>query len=85
MARPRSEDKHQALLEAATEIVASHGLAAPTAQIARRAGVAEGTLFRCAPPCKRGLTPRHPSRPGPKRSGTTTSTGASPTPPPAGP
>ena len=46
MARPRSEDKHQALLEAATEIVASHGLAAPTAQIARRAGVAEGTLFR---------------------------------------
>ena len=46
MARPRSEDKQLALLDAATEIVAAQGLAAPTAQIAKRAGVAEGTLFR---------------------------------------
>jgi AcrR family transcriptional regulator len=46
MARPRSEDKQIALLEAATEIVATQGLGAPTAQIAKKAGVAEGTLFR---------------------------------------
>lgn len=46
MARPRSEDKQLALLEAAAEIVASQGLAAPTSAIAKRAGVAEGTLFR---------------------------------------
>lgn len=46
MARPKSEDKQLALLDAAAEIVAVQGLAAPTAQIARQAGVAEGTLFR---------------------------------------
>lgn len=46
MARPKSEDKKQALLEAATEAIAQSGIAASTALIARRAGVAEGTLFR---------------------------------------
>ena len=46
MARPRSEDKQLALLEAATEVIAAQGLAAPTSLIAKRAGVAEGTLFR---------------------------------------
>ena len=46
MARPLSADKKLALLEAATEVVALQGLMAPTAQIAKRAGVAEGTLFR---------------------------------------
>lgn len=46
MARPRSEDKQQALLRAATQVFASLGLGAPTAQIAKQAGVAEGTLFR---------------------------------------
>ena len=47
MARPRSEEKRLALLNAATEIVAEHGLAAaPTSLIAKKAGVAEGTLFR---------------------------------------
>lgn len=46
MARPRSEDKQLALLEAATDVVAAQGLAAPTSLIAKRAGVAEGTLFR---------------------------------------
>jgi AcrR family transcriptional regulator len=46
MARPRSEDKQIALLEAATEVVAAQGLGAPTSLIAKRAGVAEGTLFR---------------------------------------
>lgn len=49
MARPRSEEKQLALLEAAAEIVATHGLGAPTSQIAKRAGVAEGTLFRYFP------------------------------------
>ncbi|AHJ77214.1 TetR/AcrR family transcriptional regulator [Kosakonia sacchari] len=46
MARPKSEDKKLALLEAATEAIAQSGIAASTALIARNAGVAEGTLFR---------------------------------------
>lgn len=46
MARPKSEDKKQALLEAATVAFAQSGIAASTALIARNAGVAEGTLFR---------------------------------------
>lgn len=46
MARPKSEDKRQALLEAATAAFAQSGIAASTALIARNAGVAEGTLFR---------------------------------------
>ncbi len=46
MARPRSEDKHLALLRAATEVIAAQGLGASTASIAKLAGVAEGTLFR---------------------------------------
>lgn len=46
MARPKSEDKRQALLDAATEAIAQSGIAASTALIARNAGVAEGTLFR---------------------------------------
>jgi AcrR family transcriptional regulator len=45
MARRKSEDKRNALLAAATEVVAEQGLGAPTARIARVAGVAEGTLF----------------------------------------
>ena len=45
MARPLSEDKRTAILEAATEVVATLGLSAPTAKIAKEAGVAEGTLF----------------------------------------
>ncbi|MCA0176088.1 MAG: TetR/AcrR family transcriptional regulator [Proteobacteria bacterium] len=49
MARPRSEDKRLALLDAATEAVAAHGLGAPTSRIAMQAGVAEGTLFRYFP------------------------------------
>lgn len=46
MARPKSEDKKQALLDAATSAIAQSGIAASTALIARSAGVAEGTLFR---------------------------------------
>jgi AcrR family transcriptional regulator len=45
MARPLSEDKRIAILEAATELVAMLGVSAPTSKIANGAGVAEGTLF----------------------------------------
>jgi AcrR family transcriptional regulator len=46
LARPRSEDKRKAILEAALEVFAERGIAnAPTAAISRAAGVAEGTLF----------------------------------------
>src|ERR1700676_2501723 len=45
MARPLSEDKRTAILKAATEVVAVLGVSAPTAKIAKGAGVAEGTLF----------------------------------------
>jgi AcrR family transcriptional regulator len=45
MARPRSEDKRNAILEAAIEVVAEQGVSAPTARIAKLAGVAEGSLF----------------------------------------
>lgn len=45
MARPRSEDKRNAILAAATQVIAEQGVGAPTARIAKLAGVAEGTLF----------------------------------------
>jgi AcrR family transcriptional regulator len=45
MARPRSKDKRNAILDAAAEVVAKLGTGAPTAKIAKDAGVAEGTLF----------------------------------------
>lgn len=45
MARAKSEDKRLALLSAAIDVFAEEGLSARTAKIARRAGVAEGTLF----------------------------------------
>src|SRR5580704_10832555 len=45
MARPQSKDKRNAILDAATEVVAKLGTGAPTAKIANEAGVAEGTLF----------------------------------------
>jgi AcrR family transcriptional regulator len=46
MARPRSGDKRNAILDAATRAFAERGLAdAPTSEISKRAGVAEGTLF----------------------------------------
>jgi AcrR family transcriptional regulator len=49
MSRPRSEEKRLALLNAAAETVGAHGLGAPTSLIARKAEVAEGTLFRYFP------------------------------------
>lgn len=46
MARPKSDDKHLAILSAATAVFAERGLAAsPTSAISKAAGVAEGTLF----------------------------------------
>src|SRR5277367_3705259 len=45
MARPRSEDKRNALMAAATRVIVTHGLSAPTALIAQEAGVANGSLF----------------------------------------
>jgi len=45
MARPRSEDKRNALIAAATRVIVTHGLSAPTALIAHEAGVSNGSLF----------------------------------------
>jgi AcrR family transcriptional regulator len=45
MARVKSPEKRSAILQAAVHEIAKVGLGAPTAKIARRAGVAAGTLF----------------------------------------
>jgi AcrR family transcriptional regulator len=46
VARPRSEGKRNAILDAATRLFAERGLtAAPTSEISKQAGVAEGSLF----------------------------------------
>jgi AcrR family transcriptional regulator len=45
MARVRSPEKRSAILQAAVHEIAEAGLGAPTAKIAKRAGVAAGTLF----------------------------------------
>lgn len=45
MARPRSEDKRQALLDAAVRVITDRGLGAATAAIAQEAAVSNGTLF----------------------------------------
>src|SRR6266403_2131789 len=46
MARPKSDDKRNAILDAATRLFAERWLtAAPTSEISKQAGVAEGTLF----------------------------------------
>lgn len=45
MSRPRSDEKRKALLEAATRIIVTQGLSAPTADIVKEAGVANGSLF----------------------------------------
>lgn len=45
MARPLSNDKREAILDAAVRVIALRGLGAPTALIAKEAGVSNGTLF----------------------------------------
>jgi AcrR family transcriptional regulator len=46
VARPKSEDKRNAILDAATRLFAERGLtASPTSEISKQARVAEGTLF----------------------------------------
>ena len=45
MARSKSDEKRSAILEAATRIIVTQGLSAPTAGIAKEAGVANGSLF----------------------------------------
>jgi AcrR family transcriptional regulator len=45
MARPLSKAKHNAILDAATQIIATEGVSAPTLRIAKVAGVSEGSFF----------------------------------------
>lgn len=45
MPRPRSEDRRNAILSAATRVIAADGLGAATAAIAKDAGVSNGSLF----------------------------------------
>ena len=45
MARAKSEDRRQAILSAATTLIASEGLGAATASIAKAAGVPSGSVF----------------------------------------
>src|SRR5882672_1494151 len=45
MARPKSDEKRNAILEAATRVILTQGLSAPTADIAKEAGIANGSLF----------------------------------------
>ncbi|WP_158790471.1 TetR/AcrR family transcriptional regulator [Granulicella sp. L60] len=45
LARPKSDDKRNAIISAATQIFAERGLGAPTSAISALAGIAEGTLF----------------------------------------
>jgi AcrR family transcriptional regulator len=45
MARPRSDDKRKAIMSAAIRVIATQGLGAATAVIAKEAGVSNGSLF----------------------------------------
>ena len=45
MARPRSDDRRSTIMAAAIRVIASQGLGAPTATIAKEAGVSNGSLF----------------------------------------
>lgn len=45
MARPKSNDKRQAILSAAARVIVAQGLSAPTATIAKEAGISNGSLF----------------------------------------
>jgi hypothetical protein len=78
MTRPRSGDKRNAILAAATDIIAEQGVSAPTAKIARAAGVADGSLFTNFPDKDDLLNQPRPdaSSSEPVMSGTVISTGA---------
>src|ERR1700723_2185716 len=45
MAKPKSEDKRNAILSAASHVFAERGLGAPTLAITSAAGISEGSLF----------------------------------------
>jgi len=45
MARPRSDERRSAIISAAIRVIAAQGLGAPTATIAKEAGVSNGSLF----------------------------------------
>jgi AcrR family transcriptional regulator len=45
MARQKSESKRSAILTAATGLIAEHGMAAATAEIAKKAGIPHGSVF----------------------------------------
>jgi len=45
MARPKSEDRRNAIMDATVRIINAQGLSAPTAAIAREAGISNGSLF----------------------------------------
>src|SRR5580693_5649205 len=45
MAKPKSEDKRNAILSAASQVFAERGLGAPTVAITSAAGISEGSLF----------------------------------------
>ncbi len=45
MARPKSNDKRNAIMNAAVRVIVSKGLGAPTATIAKEAGISNGSLF----------------------------------------
>ena len=49
MARLKSDDKRASILEAAISLIADQGLSAPTAMIAKQAGVAHGSVFNYFP------------------------------------
>lgn len=49
MATPKPDTKRDQILAAATRVIAMHGVAAPTAAIAKEAGVANGSLFNAFP------------------------------------
>ncbi len=49
MARVRSDDKRSAILAAATHLIVTQGLSAPTMGIAKEAGIPNGSLFTYFP------------------------------------
>ena len=49
MTRAQSDSKREAILAAAIRVIAAQGLGAPTAAIAKEAGVANGSLFNYFP------------------------------------